>query len=100
MVAEIQMGTVVRQEEPNYALLSTAAQSIRGFLESTGHSEATQHAPLVTEATADYAPAEFAFHLSPDPWNLEMGFWQELTEHPCFNMRFTPGPLIGAEVMP
>lgn len=86
MVAEIQIGTVVRQEEPNYALLSAAAQTIASFLDSESSSFTGQQPIPPTECNINQAPAEFAFNMSPDPWNLEMGFWQELAEHPSFSV--------------
>lgn len=99
MVAEIHMGTVVRPEEPNYALLSAAAQTIGGFLDSATSSSTRQQVISATECNTDQHAAEFAFNMSPDPWNLEMGFWQELAEHPCFSMRLSPEPLIETGVI-
>lgn len=86
MVAEIQMGTVVRQEEFNYALLSAAAQTIGSFLDLKSPSVTAQPVMPATEFSIDPASTDFAFNMSPDPWNLEMGFWQELAEHPCFSV--------------
>ena len=75
LVAEIQMGSIVRPGEPSYALLSKATQTIQSFLESL-------RVDRVVEQPETHAVDEWFPHWSPDPWNLEIGFWQDLAEHP------------------
>ena len=82
LVAEIQMGSIVRLGEPNYPLLSKATQTIQIFLESV-HSHEQLHSSETVIPQQDAYNVEDWFHrLSPDPWNLEIGFWENLAEHP------------------
>jgi hypothetical protein len=82
LVAEIQLGSVVQLGEPNYALLSTAMRTIEAFIDSLD-----SEAFLGNMTDAPWLPRmqngdEIPFHLSPDPWNFELSFWQDLAEHP------------------
>ncbi|KAJ5103640.1 hypothetical protein N7532_004169 [Penicillium argentinense] len=77
-VAEVQIGTIVRPEDPNYALLSRATQTIQRFLDSF-HSDPAQPPP---KSSHDDGNDGWAALLSQDLWDFEAGFWQSLADHP------------------
>lgn len=77
-VAEVQIGTIVRPGDPNYALLSRATQTIQRFLDSF-HSDS---APQPPETGHDDGNEDWAALLSQDLWDYEAGFWQSLADHP------------------
>ena len=72
-VAEVQIGTIVRAGDPNYALLSKATRTIQRFLDTT-----RSDAPVEPLGQED----EWAALLSQDLWDFEAGFWQSLADHP------------------
>ncbi|CAI7677319.1 hypothetical protein N7533_006715 [Penicillium manginii] len=78
-VAEVQIGTIVRSGDPNYALLSRATQTIQRFLDSF-HSDSAPPPP--PEAGHDDGNEDWAALLSQDLWDYEAGFWQSLADHP------------------
>ncbi|KAJ5095445.1 hypothetical protein NUU61_004801 [Penicillium alfredii] len=103
--AEVQIGTIVRPGDPNYALLSKATQTIQRFLDSVHAEPAPQLAPNRAPApntanstsTPDPDPAsgpsavaatqgtsseDWAALLNQDLWDFEAGFWQSLADHP------------------
>lgn len=85
LVAEIQWGTLVMPGDPNYVLLSKAAETIDRFLHSVGIPGQNNDNP----AASDDMLLVFDPSLSGwDPYNnadlcdLEIGFWDSLAEHP------------------
>jgi len=76
-VAEVQIGTIVRPGDPNYALLSKATSTIQRFLDSF-QSDVGQPSP---EAGHEEGSDDWAL-LSQDLWDFEAGFWQSLADHP------------------
>ena len=82
LVAEIQRGTIVRLGEPNYPLLSKATQTIQVFLESINWCGELQDSERVVGQSAALDAVDWFPHLNPDPWNLEIAFWENLAEHP------------------
>lgn len=90
-VAEVQIGTIVRPGDPNYALLSKATQTIQRFLDSF-HADPTPHQQHQKQyqnpLTRDVAPHhdevsdDWAAFLEQDTWDFEAGFWQSLADHP------------------
>lgn len=80
-VAEVQIGTIVRAGDPNYALLSKATSTIQRFLDTT-HSDAR------AESTGQVN--EWASLLSQDLWDFEAGFWQSLADHPSLLAAIEP----------
>lgn len=81
-VAEVQIGTIVRPGDPNYALLSKATQTIQRFLDSF-HSDSGQ-APTDPGSHEEGAGNDdWAALLSQDLWDFEAGFWQSLADHPA-----------------
>lgn len=89
-VAEVQIGTIVRPEDPNYALLSKATSTIQRFLDSF-HSEAVQPPP---EIGHEDGGDDWAGLLSQDLWDFEAGFWQSLADHPSLLALDPPLPTV------
>ncbi|KAJ5601544.1 ATP adenylyltransferase C-terminal [Penicillium lagena] len=90
-VAEVQIGTIVRPGDPNYALLSKATQTIQRFLDSfqsdptphQQHQKQYQHSyPRDVAPHHDEASDDWAAFLEQDTWDFEAGFWQSLADHP------------------
>ncbi|KAI9926297.1 hypothetical protein MW887_004061 [Aspergillus wentii] len=73
-VAEVEVGTIIRPGDPNYALLSKATQTIQKFLDSV-HSEMAPHA-----GSADWTAV-----LGQDAWDFEFAFWENLADHPLLD---------------
>lgn len=89
-VAEIQVGTIVQPGDPNFALLSKAAQTIQRFLDSF-HSDSFQEL-AVPEQNRDEGGDDWAALLSQDLWDFEAGFWQSLADHPALLAVDSPLP--------
>ncbi|KAJ5648456.1 hypothetical protein N7490_004828 [Penicillium lividum] len=82
-VAEVQIGTIVRPGDPNYALLSKATQTMQRFLDSF-HSDSGQAPTDIQGAHEDgTGNDDWAALLSQDLWDFEAGFWQSLADHPA-----------------
>ncbi|KAJ5132889.1 hypothetical protein N7448_007047 [Penicillium atrosanguineum] len=89
-VAEVQIGTIVKPGDPNYALLSKATSTIQRFLDSF-HSDAGQPVP---EAGHEEGSDDWAALLSQDLWDLEAGFWRSLADHPSLLALDPPLPSV------
>ncbi|KAJ6081914.1 hypothetical protein N7499_006788 [Penicillium canescens] len=79
-VAEVQIGTIVRPGDPNFALLEKATRTIQRFLDSGADSGVGGGEGVggVGEGGDD----EWAGGLGVDLWDFEAGFWQCLADHP------------------
>lgn len=78
-VAQVQVGSLVRRGDPNYALISKATQTIERFLDSV-HREGT-HAPKQPFShPADNGDWDAFF--SQDLCDFETVFWENLADHP------------------
>jgi len=84
LVAEVQMGSLIREWEPNYALLSKATQTIQRFLDISQNDD-VDILDSTTASEAISSSDDWFSLLNPDPWNLEMGFWSNLGEHSFFS---------------
>ncbi|KAK1854267.1 hypothetical protein CCHR01_03119 [Colletotrichum chrysophilum] len=83
LVAEIEMGTIIRPGEPNFTVLSAAADTIQRFLDRIQMEDSQSKyisSRKETNPSNDSEPWDFG--LSLDPWNFELGFWESLAEHP------------------
>ncbi|KAF4839579.1 hypothetical protein CGCSCA4_v011088 [Colletotrichum siamense] len=83
LVAEIEMGTIIRPGEPNFTVLSAAADTIQRFLDRIQMEDSQSKyisSRKETNFSDDSEPWDFG--LSLDPWNFELGFWESLAEHP------------------
>ncbi|PYH98276.1 hypothetical protein BO71DRAFT_371466 [Aspergillus ellipticus CBS 707.79] len=82
-VAQIQVGSIVRRGDPNYALISKATHTIERFLDSV-HREGTQ-SPATARGTSSSRVEEggdWAALFSQDLFDFEADFWQNVADHP------------------
>lgn len=86
LVAEVERGTVVKAEDPNYAILSKATQIIQRFLDF-----------IHSEQSIEAAPPQLSEPLQPDaPWGQQLGqdlesefsFWQGIADHPSLYSQY------------
>ncbi|KAJ5429654.1 hypothetical protein N7491_006670 [Penicillium cf. griseofulvum] len=78
-VAQVQVGSIVRRGDPNYALISKATQTIERFLDSI-HSEGI-HTP--TQLPSHLGEnGDWAAFFSQDLCDFETDFWENLAYHP------------------
>ncbi|CAI0645608.1 unnamed protein product, partial [Colletotrichum noveboracense] len=83
LVAEIEMGTIIRPGEPNFTVLSAAADTIQRFLDRIQMEDSQSKYISSRKETSPSNDSEpWDFGLSLDPWNFELGFWESLAEHP------------------
>ncbi|KAI2732704.1 transcriptional regulator family: Fungal Specific TF [Penicillium roqueforti] len=78
-VAQVQVGSIVRRGDPNYALISKATQTIERFLDSIqreGIQSPTQLSPQPGEN------GDWAAFFSQDLCDFETDFWENLAYHP------------------
>jgi hypothetical protein len=79
LTAEIERGTVVRFEEPNYALISQATQTIQRFLDCIGFEERID--PEVQEQVPFLWDDQWLAQWDHDPREFDIDFWQGLGDH-------------------
>ena len=88
LVAEVETGALVHTEDPNYALLARATQTIQSLISRIFTGELTKPAPTrLIEAVSlpvadDDVDEETAYWINQNPWDFEMDFWNNLAEHP------------------
>lgn len=82
LAAEIQRGTIVRQGDANYMLMNSAARTIQHFLDSSPPHRGLRANSFIPDPAAESEMADWIFGLSPEPWNMETDFWQNLGQHP------------------
>ncbi|KAJ5301849.1 hypothetical protein N7508_006712 [Penicillium antarcticum] len=78
-VAQVQVGSIVRPSDPNYALISKATQTIERFLDSMqreGIQSSTQPVSQLEEN------GDWAAFFSQDLCDFETDFWENLADHP------------------
>ncbi|KAH7232163.1 uncharacterized protein BKA55DRAFT_580757 [Fusarium redolens] len=83
VVTEVDLGTIVRPMESNYALLSRAVDTIKKFLIRFHAQDRQAGLPQSTGISAtipDDNIWDFQSHL--EPWDFEINFWDTLAEHP------------------
>jgi hypothetical protein len=88
LAAEVERGTVVRREEPNYALLSKATQTIQSFLDYTYSEERT------IVAAQQQAPSEYdndwLAQWDHETRDFDVNFWEALVDNSSlFNIDLT-----------
>ena len=79
LAAEVERGTVVRPEEPNYALLSNAAQAIHRFLNCIHSDEGI--GVTAQEQTQFASNNDWLEQWDHDPLEFDIDFWQGLGDH-------------------
>jgi hypothetical protein len=80
LAAQIQIGTLSHEGDANYELLLKATRTIQNFLTMDSNNDFSQ---LNTDSGQDTVPAadDLLSFLNPDPWDLEIGFWEHLGEY-------------------
>ncbi|EPE02816.1 zn 2cys6 transcription factor [Ophiostoma piceae UAMH 11346] len=85
-VAEVEMGTIVKENEPNYALLSQVTQTIKAFLVSpsqygqSGERTETEGA-LAAPSRWNQATDIGSPYMGSLNFDFEIGFWQDLEDY-------------------
>ena len=82
LVAEIQYGCIVQAGDPSYDLLFKATETIQLFLDSMHVEKQQIHSEASNEQPSTFVADDWSMPWSADPWNLEIGFWSSLAEHP------------------
>lgn len=82
LVAEIEMGTIIRPGEPNFTLLSAAAETIQRFLDRLQVEELRSDDRRKDDMSPPAGVDTWDIGLNLEPWNFEVGFWESLAEHP------------------
>ena len=78
-VAQVQVGSMVRRGDPNYALISKATQTIERFLDSVHRDGAHIPAPPPSHPVEN---GEWDTFFSQDLCDFETVFWDNLADHP------------------
>lgn len=90
LAAELERGTIVKPKDPNYALISKATQAIHKFLGFIHGSDGRREQNAPPQTPGPLEDASWFPQLGQDLWDSEIGFWQELAEHPSlFNQELT-----------
>lgn len=79
LAAEVERGTVVKAEDPNYAILSKATQIIQRFLDFINSEVSMETMPQLPEEL--HPDAMWGQHLGQD-LESEFSFWQGIADHP------------------
>jgi hypothetical protein len=81
LVAEVEVGNVVKPEEPNYALLLQAIETIKSFLRTLHHDQRQDRMTSHTNLPWSEQFSTTTFPWDQDAWSFEDGdiaFWQSL----------------------
>lgn len=83
LAAEVEQGTIVKLEDPNYAVLAQAARIIQRFLDLI-HSEDQRPKATAEVSLSNHVDDDCTWmaSLGPEVWDSEITFWQSLAEHP------------------
>lgn len=82
LAAEVNQGTVVRPEDPNFALLSESMQTIQRFLAQIHGQEKTSGGMPEQYGGCD---TEWLMQWDQDPKDFDIDFWQGLWDHSLLN---------------
>ncbi|KAM0424941.1 hypothetical protein ACHAPT_009742 [Fusarium lateritium] len=86
LAAEVERGTVVKAEDPNYAILSKAAQTIQRFLDIINSEQGIEAIPQLSEPEASWGQ-----QLGQD-LESEFSFWQGIADHPSLYSQYLLPP--------
>lgn len=93
LAAEVERGAPVKPEDPNYAVLAQAAQTIQRFLDLIHNEDQrlrdSTEASLPNPAEDDYT---WAASLGSDIWDSEISSWQSLADHPSPFAQYSMAP--------
>ena len=82
LVAEIRIGVLSHPREPNFALLSRAAQTIENFLDSEERHDHHSSNQINSHQDAPGQLGPWASNMNLEAWDFDLGFWENLAEHP------------------
>jgi hypothetical protein len=85
LAAEIERGTVMQREEPNFALFSQATQTIQRFLDYTCFEEKIE---VAVQEQVPFQCNDQWLEQWDHPRDFDIDFWQELGDH---SLLFNPG---------
>lgn len=78
LVAEVERGTVVRREEPNYALLFKATQVIQRFLDRILSDESTD---VAAQQPIPFQSDNWLAQWDQEPRDFDFDFWEGLVDN-------------------
>lgn len=84
LVAEVDMGSLVKQDEPNYALLSQVTHTIRAFLDSVSFVGRHGSSQLTGGARWTQGAELLSPHIDLANLDFEIEFWQNLAGYSSF----------------
>ncbi|RSL50879.1 hypothetical protein CEP53_008641 [Fusarium sp. AF-6] len=87
LVAEVERGTVVKAEDPNYAILSKATQIIQKFLDFINSEQGMETIPQLPEQQLQQPDAPGGQQLGQD-LESEFSFWQGIADHPSLYSQY------------
>lgn len=83
IIIGVDLGTIVRPSEPNYALISSATSTMRKVLTRVQSRDQQKCLPPGVETSHPLREFDFwAPQTQLEPWGFEFSFWQNLGEHP------------------
>ncbi|BCS28757.1 uncharacterized protein APUU_70327S [Aspergillus puulaauensis] len=86
LAAELQAGSIIQPREPNYELMMKATQTIQIFLDSVA-ADAWHGSSHLSPGDMEQMGANGWAGLSgQNALDFEIGFWQELAEHPLLSL--------------
>ncbi|RTE81715.1 hypothetical protein BHE90_003743 [Fusarium euwallaceae] len=97
LVAEVERGTVVKAEDPNYAILSKATQIIQRFLDFINSEQGMETIPQLPEQQLQQPDAPWGQQLGQD-LESEFSFWQGIADHPSLYSQYLLPPNEGLGV--
>ncbi|RSL56410.1 hypothetical protein CEP54_008837 [Fusarium duplospermum] len=97
LVAEVERGTVVKAEDPNYAILSKATQIIQRFLDFINSEQSMETVPQLPEQQLQQPDAPWGPQLGQD-LESEFSFWQGIADHPSLYSQYLLPPNEGLGV--
>ncbi|KAJ6447004.1 hypothetical protein O9K51_01779 [Purpureocillium lavendulum] len=93
LAAELEHGTIVKPKDPNYALMSEATQAINKFLGFIHGSDGWNKRNPSIPTPAPLEDDSWFSQSGHDLWDSEIGFWQELAEHPSLFNQALASPM-------
>ncbi|KAF4449670.1 Fungal transcriptional regulatory protein, N-terminal [Fusarium austroafricanum] len=82
IVTVVDLGTIVRPMEPNYALLSRAIDTIKKFLVRFNAQDRQSGLVQGLNVPGTIEGSLWGLQCQLEPWDFEIDFWDNLAEHP------------------
>lgn len=86
LAAELQAGSIIQPREPNYELMMKATQTIQSFLDSVTGDAWRGSGHLSPRNMEQIGMNDWTGLSGQNTLDFEIGFWQELAEHPLLNL--------------